>query len=154
VGRFGVRAVTVAGMLSASAGLGVLTGVAPDGSYAAVVLPGGVLTGLGMGFTLVPATIAAVQGVPAALSGLASGLVNTSRLVGGALGLALLTTLATAHTRHELAASVAHERALTDGFAVAFAGGSALCIAGALVAATLLRVHPAPAPAAVAAARA
>ena len=154
VGRFGVRPVTVAGMLSASAGMLVLTGVAPDGSYAAVVLPGGVLTGLGMGLTLVPATIAAVQGVPAALSGLASGLVNTSRLVGGALGLALLTTIATAHTRYELAASVAHQRALTDGFALAFGGGSALCIAGALVAAALLRARPAAAPAAVAAARA
>jgi MFS family permease len=152
VGRFGVRAVVIAGMLSATAGLLLLTGVAPHGSYAAVVLPGGVLACFGMGLVLVPATIAAVQGVPAALSGLASGLLNTSRLVGGALGLALLSTIATAHTRHELAASVADQRALTDGFALAFGVGSALCIAGALVAATLLRGRPAAPPAAAAAA--
>jgi EmrB/QacA subfamily drug resistance transporter len=152
VGRFGVRAVVVAGMLSSTAGLLLLTGVAPDGSYAAVVLPGGVLACFGMGLALVPVTIAAVQGVPAALSGLASGLLNTSRLVGGALGLALLSTIATAHTRHELAASVAGQRALTDGFAIAFGVGAGLCIAGVLVAGALLRARPAAAPAAAAAA--
>jgi predicted MFS family arabinose efflux permease len=151
VGRFGVRAAVVAGMLSATAGLLLLTEVTPDASYAAVVLPGGVLACFGMGLALVPATIAAVQGVPAALSGLASGLLNTSRLVGGALGLALLSTIAAAHTRHELAGAVAGQRALTDGFAVAFGVGSALCIAGALVAGALLRARPAaPAAAAVA----
>ncbi|MEA2155076.1 MAG: hypothetical protein QOE11_1216 [Solirubrobacteraceae bacterium] len=139
VSRFGVRAAVVAGMVSATAGLLVLTGVAPGASYAAVVLPGGVLACFGMGLALVPATIAAVQGVPAAQSGLASGLLNTSRLVGGAIGLALLSTIASGHTHAELLASVAEPRALTDGFGVAFEVGAALCLAGALAALTLLR---------------
>jgi EmrB/QacA subfamily drug resistance transporter len=143
VGRYGVRAVVVAGILLATAGLVWLTGVAPDSSYLAVVLPGGVLSSVGMGMALVPATIAAVQGVPASQSGVASGLLNTSRLVGGALGLALLSTIATAHTRHELGAAVAAPRALTDGFAVAFEVGAGFCIAGALIAVALLRASPA-----------
>jgi EmrB/QacA subfamily drug resistance transporter len=145
IARCGVRVTVVAGMLSATAGLLVLANVAPGGSYVAVVLPGGVLACLGMGLALVPATIAAVQDVPATQSGLASGLLNTSRLVGGALGLALLSTLATAHTSGELAAAVSGPRALTDGFALAFEVGAAFCLAGALVALALLRA-PRPAP--------
>ncbi len=148
VGRFGVRPVIVAGLLSATAGLVVLTSVAPGGSYLAVVLPGGVLACFGMGLALVPATIAAVHGVPGSLSGLASGLLNTSRLVGGAIGLALLSTLATAHTRGELAASVAAPRALTDGYALAFEVGAGFCVAAALAALVLLRDRPAAATAA------
>jgi predicted MFS family arabinose efflux permease len=143
VGRQGVRATVLGGMLSATAGLVLLSGVAPGSSYLAGVLPGGMLACFGMGLALVPATIAAVQGVPAALSGLASGLLNTSRLVGGAIGLALLSTIATSHTRHELIASVAGPQALTDGFSVAFEVGAAFCIAGALAALVLLRDPPA-----------
>ncbi len=144
VARFGVRAIVVAGMLSATAGLLVLTRVTGGGSYETIVLPGGVLACFGMGLALVPATIAAVQGVPAELSGLASGLLNTSRLVGGAIGLALLSTIATAHTHAALAASVAPTRALTQGFGVALGFGAAFCVAGAVVAVTLLRARPAP----------
>ncbi len=100
--RIGARFVLTAGMVSAAAGLALLTGVRPDGTYLAQVLPGGVLSAFGLGLALVPATIVAVRGVPAAESGLASGLLNTSRLVGGALGLAALTTIATsrAHGGH------------------------------------------------------
>jgi EmrB/QacA subfamily drug resistance transporter len=145
VARFGVRVTVVAGMLSATLGMLVLTNVAPGGSYLAVVLPGGMLSCLGMGLALVPATIAAVQGVPSTQSGLASGLLNTSRLVGGALGLALLSTLASSHTRGELAGAVNAPRALTDGFALAFEVGAGFCVAGALVAVALLRSRrPAP----------
>jgi len=142
VARFGVRTAAVAGMASATAGLAILSQVAPGASYAAVVLPGGVLSCLGMGLALVPATIAATQGVPAAQSGLASALLNTSRLVGGALGLAVLSTIASSHTHAELLASVAGPLALTDGFAVAFEIGAALCLAGALAALVLLRNRP------------
>jgi EmrB/QacA subfamily drug resistance transporter len=149
VGRFGIRAVVVVGMLLAAAGLLILTNVTPESSYLAVVLPGGVLSCAGMGLTLVPATIAAVQGVPATQSGLASGLLNTSRLIGGALGLALLSTIATAHTQHELESAVAAPRALTDGFAVAFEIGAGFCVAGVLVAVALLHNRPATSPAAV-----
>jgi hypothetical protein len=86
----------------------------------------------------VPATIAAVQGVPAAESGLASGVLNTSRLVGGALGLAVLTTLATSQTDSRLAAGVGTLQAHTDGYRLAFTVGALLCLLGAIAAGTLL----------------
>ena len=137
VARFGSRRVISAAMATAAAGMAVLTGVTPDSSWAAVVLVGGVLTSLGMGFTLVPATIVAMQGVEGSQSGLASGLLNTSRLMGGALGLAVLSTIAAAHTRG--AVGVGPARALTDGFDLAFAVGALLCLAAAFVAAVTLR---------------
>jgi len=137
VGRFGPRRVITGGMLSATIGMALLTGVAPSGSYLAAVLPGAMLTSLGMGFSLVPSTIVAMQGLPGSQSGLGSGLLNTSRLMGGALGLAVLSTLAAAHTRAELGVGAA--RALTDGFGFAFAVGALFCVVGAAVAALLLR---------------
>ena len=86
VARVGVRAVVTAGLLTAAAGLALLADVRPGGSYFALVLPGGILSGLGMGLGLVTSTIAATEGVPRNQSGLASGLLNMSRLFGGALG--------------------------------------------------------------------
>ena len=139
VARFGPRAVLTTGMLLAAAGLGLLTGVRPNGTYLGQVLPGGVLAAVGMGMSLVPGTIVAVQGVPVAQSGLASGLINTSRLAGGALGLAVLTTLATSRTHSELASGTASLPALTDGYQLAFGVGAAVCLFGALLAATLIR---------------
>jgi EmrB/QacA subfamily drug resistance transporter len=138
VARFGIRNVVTAGMLSAAAGLALLTGLQPGSSYVAHFLPGGLLAAVGLGFSLVPATIAAVQGVPAAESGLASGVLNTSRLVGGALGLAVLTTLATSQTNGKLADGVGTLQAHTDGYQLAFAVGAVLCLLGAIAAATLL----------------
>jgi EmrB/QacA subfamily drug resistance transporter len=139
VARFGPRAVLTTGMLLAATGLGLLTGVRPNGTYLGQVLPGGVLAAVGMGMSLVPGTIVAVQGVPVAQSGLASGLINTSRLTGGALGLAVLTTLATSRTHSELASGTASLPALTDGYQLAFGVGAAMCLFGALLAATLIR---------------
>ena len=137
VGRLGARRVITAGMLCATLGMGLLTGVAPGGSYLATVLPGALLSSLGMGFSLVPATIVAMQGLPGRQSGLGSGLLNTSRLVGGALGLAILSTIADAQTRGALGVSAA--RALTDGFGLAFGVGALFCVAGAAAALLLLR---------------
>jgi EmrB/QacA subfamily drug resistance transporter len=139
VRRIGARSVLTAGMVSATAGLALLTGVRPDGTYLAQVLPGGVLAAFGLGLALVPATIVAVQGVQAAQSGLASGLLNTSRLVGGALGLAVLTTIATSHAHARVAAGASHALAQTDGYQLAFAVGAVLCLVGAVAAAVLLR---------------
>jgi EmrB/QacA subfamily drug resistance transporter len=139
VRRVGARAVLTAGMLSAAAGLALLTGVRPGGTYLAQVLPGGLLSAFGLGLGLVPATIVAVQGVPAAQSGLASGLLNTSRLVGGALGLAVLTTIATSHAHARIAEGASPVLAQTDGYGLAFAVGAALCLLGAVAAAVLLR---------------
>jgi EmrB/QacA subfamily drug resistance transporter len=148
VARFGVRPVLAAGMLTAATGLGLLTGVRPDGSYLATVLPGGVLGAAGLGLSLVPATIAAVQGVAAAQSGLASGLLNTSRLVGGALGLAVLSTIAASHTRGQLAAGASTLGALSSGYQLALGVGALICLAGALATVVLLRSRaPEPVPA-------
>ncbi len=138
VARFGVRPVLGAGMLSAAIGLALLTGVRPGGSYFASVLPGGVLAACGLGLSLVPATIAAVQGVSTAQSGLASGLLNTSRLVGGALGLAVLSTLADSHTNAQLARGASRLGALTSGYQLALGIGALICLLGAGVAVTLL----------------
>lgn len=149
VARFGPRWVITAGMLTATVGMVLLTGVAPGGTYLGTVLAGGLLSALGMGFSLVPSTIVAMRGVAGSQSGLGSGLLNTSRLMGGALGLAVLSTLAATQTRSELGVSAT--RALTDGFDLAFAVGALFCLAGAAVAALLLRPHAdvavAPAPA-------
>jgi EmrB/QacA subfamily drug resistance transporter len=137
VARFGVRGTVSAGMIAASAGLLLFTGIRPGADYFAMVLPGGVLAGIGMGLGLVGSTIAATQGVQRAQAGLASGLLNTSRLFGGALGLAVLSTIAASHTR--AAIGVTHAAALTDGFVAAFEVGAALCVTGAALALLLLR---------------
>jgi EmrB/QacA subfamily drug resistance transporter len=134
VQRFGLRTVLTGGMVIAAAGLLYFTGVKPGGSYLAQVLPGGLMSGLGMGLALVSGTVAAVQGVPQQQSGLASGLLNTSRLVGGALGLAILSTIAAAQTHGAIGAT-----AVTNGFSLAFMVGAGFTIAGAVVAMTLLR---------------
>jgi EmrB/QacA subfamily drug resistance transporter len=137
VGRFGARPVIAAGMSVAAVGMLLLTDLDPGSGYFGVVFAGAVLTAVGMGFSLVPSTIVAMQGVAGSQSGLASGLLNTSRLMGGALGLAVLSTIANARTSGELGVSAA--RALTDGFDLAFGVGALLCLAGATVAALLLR---------------
>lgn len=139
VARFGVRPVLAFGMLTAATGLALLAGISPGGSYLSDVLPGGVLATLGVGCSLVPATIVAVRGVPTGESGLASGIVNTSRLAGGTLGLAALTTLATSHTNALLASGSGSLAALTSGYEVAFLLGAACCVLGAIVATALLR---------------
>jgi hypothetical protein len=96
------------------------------------------LVAIGIPLSFVPSTICAVQGVAAPEAGLASGLVNTSRLVGGALGLAILAAIATARTNSDLAQSgsgtYALHVALTNGFQVAFVVAAGLAFAGALVA--------------------
>lgn len=139
--RFGVRILISAGMLSSTIGLLLFTSVHPSGRYVALVLPGAVLSGLGMGVALVSSTIAATQGVPANQSGLASGLLNMSRLVGGALGLAVLSTVAAAASH--AAPGTAPTQALTDGFGVAFTVGAAITLAGAAIALVLLPPRPA-----------
>jgi EmrB/QacA subfamily drug resistance transporter len=135
----GSRVVLAAGLLSAAAGELLLTGVRPGGTYLAQILPGGLLGAFGLGASLVPATIIAVQGVPAATSGLASGVLNTSRFVGAALGLAVLTTIATSNTQSEVASGTSPATALTDGFQLQFGVGAAFCLAGALATMVLLR---------------
>jgi EmrB/QacA subfamily drug resistance transporter len=135
----GARWVLAAGMLSATVGEFLLTSVHPGGSYLANVFPGGVLGALGLGLALVPATIVAVQGVPRALSGLASGVLNTSRFIGAALGLAVLSTLAANHTSSEISSGNSAAKALTDGFQLQFEVGALFCLVGVVAAVVLLR---------------
>lgn len=138
VGAVGARPVITIGMLACTAGLGLLSMLPTHGSYFAWVLPGGLISAVGFGLALVPSTIAAVQGVPTAQAGLASGLLNTARLAGGAVGLAVLSTIADSHTAHEVARGVSEHAALTSGYRLAFVIAAAICLAGALVAARTL----------------
>jgi EmrB/QacA subfamily drug resistance transporter len=139
VARFGERAVLTLGMLLAAGGLGLLSRVSPGGTYLQDVLPGGVLAAVGLGLSLVPATIAAVSGVPSGQSGLASGLINTSRLVGGAFGLAILSTIASTRTHSQLIAGASGPASLSSGFQLAFLAGAVISLLGAIAAAVLLR---------------
>jgi EmrB/QacA subfamily drug resistance transporter len=139
VARLGVRTTLTIGMSLATAGFLVLATVTASSSYVVAILPGGMLAALGAGWSLVPATIVAVKGVPPEQNGLASGVVNTSRLVGGTLGLAVLTTVATSHTNGLVASGTGQLDALTDGYRVAFLIGAGLCLVGAAAAVGLLR---------------
>ena len=95
VTRLGVKPVLVTGMTALTAGLVFFTQVSVGGSYLGDLLPGFLLIGLGLGFSFVPISIAALAGDPAGRGGLASGLLNTSQQIGGALGIAALSTIAT-----------------------------------------------------------
>ena len=139
VARLGVRTTLTTGMVLATIGFLILATVDSGSAYATAILPGGMLAALGTGWSLVPATIIAVKGVPPEQNGLASGVVNTSRLVGGTLGLAVLTTIATSHTNGLIAGGTGQLDALTDGYKLAFLIGAGFTFIGAIAAATLLR---------------
>ena len=134
VTQVGPKPILVAGMALQAVGLLLFTHLSPDGSYLGGVLVPSLLIAVGIGFSFVPVTIAAVAGVASEEAGLASGVVNTSRLVGGALGLAILATLATARTNGDLHHGVAAHAALTGGFELAFGIAGAFAAAGALIA--------------------
>ncbi len=134
----GARATIASGMTLVALGLFELTLVKPGVSLA-LVLPGSIVASAGLGLTLVPATVTAVQGVPRHLAGAASGLLNTARLLGGALGLAVLTTIAQTRTHNALASGSSHLRALTDGFSEAFLVGALVVVVGIITALVLLR---------------
>ena len=148
VARLGVRTTLGIGMSLATIGFLVLATVESSSAYEVAILPGGMLAALGTGWSLVPATIVAVKGVPPEQNGLASGVVNTSRLVGGTLGLAVLTTLATSRTNDLLGGGTAQLNALTSGYRLAFLIGAGLCLIGGAAAITLLRSRPEAIPAA------
>jgi EmrB/QacA subfamily drug resistance transporter len=139
VTRLGVKPVLVVGMVSLTAGLLYFTRVSVGGSYLEDLLPGFLLTGLGIGFSFVPISIAALAGVRDAEAGLASGLFNTSQQIGGALGIAALSTIATSQTESAVATGTALPTALVDGFTVAFAFGVVVAALGIVTALTLIR---------------
>jgi EmrB/QacA subfamily drug resistance transporter len=129
VSHFGVRPVLGGGLIMLAGGLLLLTRVGSSGSPVVYVMIPGLLAAAGIAMSIVPSTIAATQGAKEGQAGLASGLVNTSRQVGGGLGLAILITLATQHTTHLIGAGYGVPQALTDGFRLAYLIGA--CLAGA-----------------------
>jgi EmrB/QacA subfamily drug resistance transporter len=134
VGRLGAKPILIAGMTSLTVGLFWLSDISVTGTYVGSMLFPSLLTALGIGLAFVPATISAVAGVAPQEAGLASGLVNTARLFGGALGLAILAAIATSRTNADLhhAGTTAHA-ALVSGFQLAFVVSAAFALVGALV---------------------
>jgi EmrB/QacA subfamily drug resistance transporter len=139
VNRVGVKPVIAAGMTFLAAGLFYFTQVSVGGSYLGDLLPGFLLIAAGLGFSFVPISIAALAGVQPAEAGLASGLFNTSQQVGGALGIAALSAIATSTTNDAVASGTALPNALTDGFEAAFIWGGAVAAIGIVVALVLVR---------------
>lgn len=139
VTRIGVKPVLVTGMAALTVGLLYFTQVSVDGSYLGDLLPGFLVIGLGIGFSFVPISIAALAGVQPAEAGLASGLINTSQQIGGALGIAALSTIATSGTEASLADGAVLPQALVDGFASAFLVGAVFAALGLVAALTLVR---------------
>jgi len=135
VGRIGTKRLLLAGMVSLTLGLLLFAQVSVHGTYLGGVLAPSLLVAIGIGLSFVPATIAAVAGVAPAEAGLASGLVNTSRLFGGALGLAILAAIATAQTNQDVGrAGVGAHAALTSGFQLAFMVAAGFTLVAGLVA--------------------
>ena len=137
--RVGVRPVAAIGMLLTAGGLVLLTQLPVNGTYLTDVLPAMILTSLGMGAVFMPLTLIATTGLDNDDQGLASGLFNTSQQIGGALGLAILSTIAAAKTRD--AGGASNPAALVDGFHWAFAGGVVFILAALAVMLTMLRAR-------------
>jgi EmrB/QacA subfamily drug resistance transporter len=145
VRRLGAREVPLVGMPMAIVGLLLFMRLQPDGSYVSDLLPGIILASIGMGLTFVPVTLIATSGIPLDDAGLASGLYNTSQQVGGALGLAILATLAVEATEDTLLElgrepqPADQAQALVDGFHVAYLGSALMIAAGFVAMLFLLR---------------
>jgi EmrB/QacA subfamily drug resistance transporter len=149
VTRVGASPMLVVGMGLQAAGLALFAQVSADGTYLNDILVPSILTAAGIGLSFVPVTIAAMSGARPEEAGLASGLVNTSRQIGGSVGLAILATVATSRTGNLIGHESAHA-ALTGGFQDAFLVGAGFALAGAIAAAVLVprvRRRPAEAPA-------
>ncbi len=141
--RFGPRATLVAGLTSVLAGLLLFTRAPLDATYVVDVLPSMVLFGLGAGLSFPAMVSLAMSGATPSEAGLASGLVNTSQQVGGALGLAVLATLSSTRTENELGDGVSRASALVDGYTLAFAVAAGFAAVAIALAATLLEAAPA-----------
>ena len=135
VTKIGVKPALLFGLTLMALGNLWFTQISPDGSYAVDLLPGFLAIGIGIAFSYVPVSIAALAGVEADEAGLASGLYNTSQQIGGALGVALLSTVATRRSGGSFTPD-----ALTRGFSTAF--WIAVGFAVAALVATVLMIHP------------
>ena len=138
VNRFGIRPMIVVGMGLMVLGLLLFARAPVGGSFLVDVLPGMLVLGVGAAFAFMAVILASTSGVPQGEAGLASGLVNTSQQMGGALGLAALAAVAGAYTER-IAGSLSAVAALNSGYHAAFVVGAGCVVLGALIAATLLR---------------
>ena len=142
--RFGIRAPLAVGLLLAALGLALFARAPVGGGFVVDVLPGMLLLGLGAGIAFNPVLLAAMSEVPASESGLASGVVNTSFMMGGALGLAVLASLAAARSQGATAAGADAAAALNAGYQVAFLVGALFAATAAALGGLLLRAARAP----------
>jgi predicted MFS family arabinose efflux permease len=131
--RVGVRPIAATGMVLTALGMLLFAHMPVDGSYATDVLPAMILASLGMGAVFMPLTLVATTGLKDEDQGLASGLFNTSQQIGGALGLAILSTIAAGQTSGGSPAQLVH------GFHYAFVGAAAFVVAGLVVMLSMLR---------------
>lgn len=139
VTRVGFKPVLATGMVLVSAGLVWFSQISVDGSYLGDILLPSLLAGIGLGLAFVPQTIAAMSGVADREAGLASGLINTSQQIGGALGLAVLSSIAFSTVNQLAAEGRVGPAALTDGYADAFMVGSGIGILGVIATLVLIR---------------
>jgi EmrB/QacA subfamily drug resistance transporter len=139
VSKVGVRPLIAGGMAILTVGLVYFAQVSAGGSYVGDLLPGFLIIALGMALCFVPISIAALAGVKEAEAGIASGLINTSQQIGGAVGIAILSTIAISRTDDRVAAGIARPEALTSGFQLAFWVGAAIALAGVVAALGLIR---------------
>ncbi|HET6549870.1 MAG TPA: MFS transporter, partial [Solirubrobacter sp.] len=136
--RFGVKPVLIAGLLLTAIGLLWFSQISVGGNYVDDILFPSLIAAFGLGFAFVPMTVAAVAGVEPHEAGLASGLINTSQQVGGALGLAVLAAIANSRRESLTEAGTALPNALTEGFQTALMVGAGFAIVGALLALLLV----------------
>jgi EmrB/QacA subfamily drug resistance transporter len=142
VTRFGFKPILAAGMLCVALGLAWFSQVSVGGGFLTDILGPSLLAAIGLGFGFVTSTIAAVSGVEEREQGLASGLINTSQQIGGALGLAVLSTIATSRTDHVMASGGSSlQSALTEGFQSAFLGGAVIAALGFVATLVLIRTR-------------
>jgi fucose permease len=137
--RFGIRAPLAVGLLMAAVGLALFARAPAGGSFAVDVLPGMLLLGLGAGIAFNPMLLAAMSDVDPSESGIASGVVNTSFMMGGALGLAVLASLAAARTSSLTAAGADAVTALNSGYQMAFVVGAVFAAVAGVLGAVMLR---------------
>ncbi|PRY60920.1 MFS transporter [Glycomyces artemisiae] len=133
--KFGSKAMIATGLLLLAAGLGWLSLVRPDGTFAADVLPASLVAALGMSLAFIPSLQMAISSTAPEQGGLASGIVNTSYQIGSALGLAVVTAIAVPFGANELG----NPEALTDGFSAAFTAAAAIAVAGVVLAVATVR---------------
>jgi MFS family permease len=142
VTRFGFKPILAAGMGSLAVGLLWFSQVSVGGGFLTDILGPSLLAAIGLGFAFVTSTIAAVYGVEQREQGLASGLINTSQWIGRALGLAVLSTIATTQTDNEIATGTSSlPNALADGYQAALLGGAVIAAIGFVATLVLIRTR-------------